>query len=116
MRKASIGCLLILTAGCFSSTLLQLPAHTSMKLVYDEEKMKEEVLHYLSIGMPIANAKRIMKDSGFDCDTFSFSSDCVTCHVYYESHFNTADEIFVRLYHEDGKLTDVQVNCQCIGP
>jgi hypothetical protein len=114
MRHASIGCLLLLTAGCISSQL-QPSAHTSMKLVYDNAGMKEETLRYLSLGMPIDNASRIMKDSGFDCDTYNLEPDRIRCHAVYKAQLMTADEIWVELLQKDGKLIDIQVRCQMIG-
>src|SRR5262249_7895482 len=38
------------------------PPKTAMKLHFDNQAMREELLKYVSIGMPIENAKRFMED------------------------------------------------------
>src|SRR5438128_9209704 len=54
------------------------PPRTGMKLHFDNEAMREEVLKYVSIGMPIENAKRIMQDSAFRCeDAWFFGPSCL---------------------------------------
>ena len=106
---------LLAAAGCLSS--FQRSTHTSMKLYFNDDQMREEVLRYLSIGMPIENARRIMQDSGFDCDTFWSRSEYV-CDIWYEPKLFSwvNDKICVKLHHSDGKLTDVVVECSTIGP
>jgi hypothetical protein len=88
-----------------------------MKLQLEEDAMRAEVLKYLSPGMPIENAKRIMEDSGFKCeDSWSGGSRVLLCSAVYATHFMMADEINVLLHHESGKLTNVKVDCFSVGP
>jgi hypothetical protein len=89
-----------------------------MKLQFDSEAMRVEVLKYLSIGMPIENAKRIMEDSGFKCHDSWWVADpsCVDCLAVYAAHFMFSDEIRVFVYHEAGHVTDIKVECYSIGP
>jgi hypothetical protein len=91
---------------------------TAMKLYFDNQTMREEVLSYLSLGMPIGSAQQIMEDSGFKCDGGFFSNGshlrCIA--VYRTHHLFIADQIHVLLYHEDGRLSGIEVDCHSIGP
>jgi hypothetical protein len=88
-----------------------------MKLQFEKDAMRAEVLKYISTGMPIDNAKRIMEDSGFTCsDSCSAEPQALQCTAVYATHFLMADEIYVLLYHEAGKLRDVKVDCYSVGP
>jgi hypothetical protein len=89
-----------------------------MKLRFDNEAMRAEVMKYVSAGMPIENAKRIMEDSGFKCeDSFFTGPPCVRCSAVSGTHgIFLADEVFVLLYHEAGKVTDIKVDCHTVGP
>jgi hypothetical protein len=103
-------------AGCAALPTLG-PPRTSMKIPFDREAMRAEVLKYLSPGMPIANAQRIMEDSGFRCeDCLLVNPPCLRCWTVQAQHFWVADEINVFLDHEDGKLTDIEVDCSSVGP
>jgi hypothetical protein len=88
-----------------------------MKLYFEEEAMRAEVLKYVSAGMPIDNARRIMEDSGFKCeDNYVRGPGCLSCRAVYDTHFLLADEISVSIEHESGKVIDVKVDCYCVGP
>lgn len=104
-------------AGCVTLPSL-CPPRTSMKLHFENEAMRAEILKYLSVGMPIENAKRIMEDSGFKCQEGWFSGPAyLHCSaVYGTHHLLIADEIRVRLYHEAGKLSGIRVDCHSVGP
>jgi hypothetical protein len=103
-------------AGCAILPILNQP-RTSMKLRFDDDGMREEVLRYLSAGMPIENAKRIMEDSGFKCENSLLAgSACLHCSTIYRTHLITSDEIDVCLSHESGKVTAIRVDCHSIGP
>jgi len=82
--------------------------------------MRAEVLKYLSPGMPIENARRIMEDSGFKCeDSWDQTPSCLWCSATYApaTLFSwCADIIYVDIHHESGKVTDVTVDCDCLGP
>src|SRR5262245_8262463 len=58
--RTAFALLLAALAGCVSLPSL-CPPRTSMKLHFDNEAMHAEVLKYLSVGMPIENARRIME-------------------------------------------------------
>jgi hypothetical protein len=108
-------CLCFLT-GCVSLPTIGQP-RTSMKHHFQQDAMRAEVLKYLSPGMPIENAERIMKDSGFKCeDSWCAGSQVLRCSAVYATHFLMDNEIHVLLYHEAGKLTDVKVDCFSVGP
>jgi hypothetical protein len=88
-----------------------------MQLHFDKEEMRAEVLKYLCVGMPVENAKRIMEDSGFECEESDFDGPSfLRCSAVYKSHLLLGDEIFVDVYHESGVVTDIKVNCHCVGP
>jgi hypothetical protein len=109
--------LLGLLAGCGTLPTLS-PPRTSMKLDLDKEAMRTEILKYLSIGMPIENAQRIMEDSGFKCQEAWWEGErslacvavCRTHHLFF------SDEIHVSLYHESGQLASINVDCYSVGP
>lgn len=90
-----------------------------MKLHFDNEAMQAEVLKYLSVGMPVENARRIMEDSGFKCQ----DSSCFTgpawlhCTAVYGTHgLFISHEIHVILYHESGRISTIEADCHSIGP
>lgn len=89
-----------------------------MKLCFDNATMRMEILKYLSPGMPIENARRIMEDSGFKFeDAFATSPPCLHCWTVYPNHsLWVSDEIHVDLYHESGKLTEISIDCHSVGP
>jgi len=93
-----------------------------MKLHFDKVAMQAEVLKYVSPGMPVENAKRIMEDSGFACEkSFYEGPACVLCSAVYRGHFFSTvesgiDKIHVRLYHESGKVTEIKTECYSVGP
>jgi hypothetical protein len=72
MRLFILFIFLCILAGCASLPTLCQPT-TSMKLHFEKDAMRAEVLRYLSPEMPIDNAKRIMEDSGFKCDDSWFA-------------------------------------------
>jgi len=115
MRRLIPLTFLCILAGCASLPSIGEP-RTSMELIFDKDAMQAEVLKYLSPGMPIENAKRIMEDSGFKCEnSLSMGPPAVSC-VHASHHFLMIDEIQVLLYHEAGKLTKIEVDCGTIGP
>jgi hypothetical protein len=88
-----------------------------MKLLNDDNAMRVEVLKYLSPGMPMENAKRIMEDSGFQCEEISTEAASMQCTAVVSiNHPFCHDEVYVRLGQEAGKLTTVSVKCYGVGP
>jgi hypothetical protein len=104
-------------AGCFTLPNLS-PPRTSMQLRFDNDAMRFEVLKYLSIGMPIENAKRIMEESGFKChDSWFEGPSCLNCvAVYRMHHLFISDQIHVSLFHESGQVSDIKVDCHSESP
>lgn len=90
------------------------PSRTGMKLQFDNQAMREEVLKHVSVGMPIETAKQLMEASGFRCE--EGWSSCLNCLARYKSNFFMSDEIWVLLHHEDGKLSRIEVDCHSVGP
>jgi hypothetical protein len=117
MRQFILLTLLWMPAGCASLAPMG-QTKTSMKRHFEEDAMRAEILKYLSPGMPIENATRIMEDSGFKCkETFVASSWAVRCVAVHGTHrFWIADEIHVLLYHQAGKLNEIEVDCFSVGP
>ncbi len=88
-----------------------------MKLLFNKDAMQAEVSKYLSIGMPIENARRIMEDSGFKCEEEWWGEHCLDCvAVYRTHHLFFSDEIHVSLNHDAGRLTGIVVACFSVGP
>jgi len=88
-----------------------------MKLYFDKEAMEAEVSKYVSPGMPIEEATRIMRDSGFKCKDSPFQTACVKCSVDVGiHHLFYVNQIHVLLYHEAGELTQFKTECFSIGP
>lgn len=123
-HRALVSVLLFALSGCVTLSSSQ-PPKPSMQHIFDNEAMREEVLKYLSVGMPIENAVRIMQASGFECKEFDWMGDPkdtpIQCHAWgppIESFLGSTlvgREMFVSLHHEGGKLTKVEVRCQCVG-
>lgn len=88
-----------------------------MQLHFDAAAMRAEVLKYLSVGMPIENAKRILEDSGFQCPSFAFGgASSLQYRAIYQTHGFVADEIWVAMDYESGVVTDIKVDCISVGP
>jgi hypothetical protein len=89
-----------------------------MKLVCNNEAMEAEVSKYLSVGMPVENAKRIMEDSGFKCEESHFDGPphVICSAVLTTQHLSILDNITVRLYHDAGKVTAIKAECHSVGP
>lgn len=94
------------------------PPKTGMKLYFDDQEMREELLKYLAIGTPMETAKRIMEESTFKCEEYLFARPSyLHCSAIYRTRslFFT-DEIQVLLYHEAGRLSNIEVHCRSFGP
>jgi hypothetical protein len=124
MNRLAAIVLLTSTAGCASLGLPGRPA-TLMRLVYDNDAMSAEVLKYLSVGMPIENAKRVMEANGFECEYSLYAgglepsdheTPCLRCRIWFGIHFLVEDDIDVWVYYEAGCVKDVRVDCLSIGP
>jgi hypothetical protein len=96
------------------------PRRPGIKLYFDNEAMRDEILKYVSIGMPIETAKRIMEDNGFrfadnrftGLNNHYFSHG----HVIYGIHrLFVSDEIHVFLEDDGGKLASIEVDCRTAG-
>jgi hypothetical protein len=87
-----------------------------MRLYFDNEAMRAEVLRYLSIGMPIDNAKRIMQDSGFTCKDSQFTTPYLHCSAVYSSGLLISDEIHIFMRDESGRISTIEVDCHSVGP
>ena len=110
--------LLAFVGGCVSMPFSQ-PSRSAMELKFDNEAMSEELKKYLSIDMPIDNAKRILEERGFEFFSWSrfwFADQGLHFHITYKQHLLIRDEINVSLYHEGGLLKSVNVTCESIGP
>jgi hypothetical protein len=94
------------------------PPRIAMKRYFDNQAMREEILNYLALGMPIENAKQIMEASGFQCeDGFLWNPSCLRCvAVYRAHHLFISDEIHVLFHHDAGKLSGIEVDCHSISP
>lgn len=88
-----------------------------MQLHFDNEAMQSEVLKFISVGMPLEEAKRIMLESGFKCDDRYHGSrpNLRFSAVHGTQRLFTSDEIHVFLYHESGKITEIKTDCHTIG-
>jgi hypothetical protein len=87
-----------------------------MKKYHDKEQMEAEVKKYISIGMPLEEAKRIMEESGFRCSEDWCEPPCLSCLASTPVNFLMVDEISIRLYHEKGVVTGLEVLCYGLGP
>jgi len=87
-----------------------------MELHLDDEDMLVEVKRFLSLGMPIDNAKRIMQQNGFQCQERNHGAAQLNCWAVYKTHFLRSDEIHILLSHESGLLNEIKVECYSVGP
>jgi hypothetical protein len=109
-----------LALGCLSPDQFSRPMD-SMQLLADDEAMTQEVLRYISLGMPLNSAKIIMEQNDFRCSYRNCSpgerhylsckgtiSQTSTGSAFLRSA-GCATIVEVRLFYEGGVVTDVQV-------
>lgn len=108
---------MISIVGCTPIYVQQIRS-TSMKHHFDKAAMRDEILKYLSPGMPIENAKRIMTDSGFQFVTHEAKeAERLRFTRHHRQHpVFISDDIDVELYHRDGTLTEIGVKGWSVGP
>jgi hypothetical protein len=98
-----------------------------MKMSCNEAEMRSEVFRFISVGLPIEEAKEIMEKHGFDC---SFEREwgtiqkdaasgqfCLVCSKYTpESTWVASNKIYVYALFEGGAVTDIVIRrvCSCL--
>jgi len=100
-----------------------------MKVCPDTATMKAEIGKFISVGMPVRQAKQIMEVNGFQCHDYDDLSDppsLLRCSAIYHpwsgllnhpvEFFFCADEILVLLEYQSGTITKVTVDCHYVGP
>src|SRR5689334_21343042 len=65
---------IVLVVGC-DTTSHFVPAKGTMKLQFEEDAMRAEVLKYVTIGMPLEQAKQVMEANGFQCEPWWHDSE-----------------------------------------
>jgi hypothetical protein len=118
MRPTLVFSLIFLLAmpGCKSIDSL---GCESMSMTTDETAMRLEVLRYVSVAMPIEQAKEIMEKHGFKCsyerdfwEVVANGQICLVCSKYTpESNWISSDLIYAYVLFEAGAVKDIVVRC-----
>jgi hypothetical protein len=106
--------------GCSTLPSSEHPPAQRIGLCVDENAMRAQVLHHLSIRMPIEDARAIMEQNGFtghfgrENEFNTESVFCLVCSQFMprESWLESlylSDEIRVFILFEQGKVSDVKV-------
>lgn len=94
-----------------------LPTLGGMRLSNNTEAMQKEVTRHVSVGMPIEDARRVMKRNGFDCDDRPAERPYLYCSRRNgRSAIILQNEIAVSIYHDQGRVTQVDTRCSSFGP
>jgi hypothetical protein len=87
-----------------------------MPLFDDPEAMKQEVLKHISLGMPLDRARVIMQSYGFFCENRAAKRE-LACYAKKKSGALSSSQYRVWIRSdEQGRVSDIQVNCFGEGP